>query len=164
MAPPEEPVNSDSFKGYFNTYFPSWSLYKCCTGRRQPTHTRWRQCPHKNVDMSAYGGCVRVSLRVKAMDTYGGTVQIALGYSSTQTIMLSGEDWEDIEVTMLGGTSYSNITVRPFLSSSGILVQYLKIDQSPSFIAAHMYSSPVMPTAHHSPPCGEVSQAQPNIS
>lgn len=133
---PEEPVEFDSFKGYFNTYFPSWSSINVAQAGGSLLIRDGGNVRTKNVDMSAYGGCVRVSLRVKAMDTYGGTVQIALGYSSTQTIMLSGEDWEDIEVTMLGGTSYSNITVRPFLSSSGILVQYLKIDQSPSFIAA----------------------------
>ena len=108
---PEEPVEFDSFKGYFNTYFPSWSSINVAQAGGSLLIRDGGNVRTKNVDMSAYGGCVRVSLRVKAMDTYGGTVQIALGYSSTQTIMLSGEDWEDIEVTMLGGTSYSNITV-----------------------------------------------------
>lgn len=145
---PEEPVTIPSYgTGSFTSYFPSWYVSGSVAQAGGALLMKDGSSVRTNYNnLSANGGCFRVTLEVKAMDSYGGAVTVTVGYTGGETIFLT-DQWETVDVIMTGGTSMSNVTIAPFLSVSGVLVKSMVIEQSASFIAAPVAYQPSSATA-----------------
>lgn len=147
---PEEPVIFPSYgTGSFTSYFTGWQVSKVYQAGGQILIADQGYLRTNYVNLSANGGTVKITTKVKAMDNYGGMVKFQIGYSSsnTATVYLADNEWHDVSVIIAGGTSYTYVRVEPYLSASGLLLQNLKVEQSASFIAAPTANQPAAATA-----------------
>lgn len=145
---PEEPVTIPSYgTGAFSSYFSDWYVSGTVAQAGGALLMNDGSSVRTNYNnLSANGGCFRVTLDVKAMDSYGGAVTVKVGYSGGETLFLT-DQWQTVQLIMTGGTSMSNVTIAPFLSVSGVLVKSMVIEQSASFIAAPVAYQPSSATA-----------------
>lgn len=131
----DNPVAFASYgSGSFSTYFPSWSASKAYQAGGALLLQDGGSVRTKSFSASSTAGSIRIRTKVRALDSYGGGVTITIGYTST-TLYLSDSEWTELELVGTG-SSYTTITVAPYLSASGILLENLKVDQSKSFMAA----------------------------
>lgn len=143
---PASPVDFPSYgTGSFSSYFSGWMASKVAQAGGSLMIKDGGYVRTKSVNISANNGTVRVTGRVKFMDSYGGIVKISCGYSSSnsQQVMLQDSAWHTVTVIVGGGTAAGNVRMEPFLSVSGMLVQTLKVEQSPLFIASPEAQQPV---------------------
>lgn len=142
---PEAPVDFPSYgTGSFSSFFPSWLTSKIAQAGGALLIKDGGYVRTKSMNMAANGGVMKVTSRVRMIDSYGGICKISCGYSSSNAhqVMLQDSAWHTITVITAGGSSSSNICVEPVLSASGVLVQNLKIEQSPSFVATPTAKQP----------------------
>lgn len=143
---PTSPVDFPSYgTGSFTQFFPSWYASKVSKAGGAVLIKDGGYLQTSYLNLSANNGTSRITVRVKAIDSYGAAVKISVGYSSansvTQFIEASGA-WIDVVAIVGGGASSSRVKVEPYLSASGILVESIKVEQSPSFIAAPTANQP----------------------
>ncbi len=143
---PTSPVDFPSYgTGSFTQFFPSWFVSKIAKAGGAVLIRDGGYLQTSYLNLSANNGTSKITVRVKIIDSYGGGVKISAGYSSagstTKIIEQSGE-WIDVVAILSGGTSSSRVKIEPILAASGILVESLKVEQSPSFIAAPTANQP----------------------
>lgn len=134
---PETPVAFPSYgSGSFTTLFPNWYNYngKQAGGQLLIPDGGYIRTPSK--DMSGHSGIVRVNARVKMMDSYGGILRLSVGYSSSNSLVISDSEWHDVSIVMSGGSYSSYVRLEPSLSASGVLVQNMTVEQSDAFFVA----------------------------
>ena len=97
-----------------------------------------------NTDMSANGGNLKITFRVKAIDTTGGAIQLLLNstYSTTATVYVYDNKWTTMEVIVGGGKDNGYLRIKPYLMASGMLIDSLKIEASEAFIGAPEATQP----------------------
>lgn len=144
---PQEPVSIPSYgTGSFTSYFTGWSASSVAQAGGSLMINDGGSVRTSYNNLSANGGSFKVKFEARAMDDYGGIMTVKVGYSTSENIFLS-DQWETKEVILSGGTSYSAVTIAPFLSASGVLVKSLVIEQSEAFVAAPVAYQPNGATA-----------------
>ena len=141
---PSAPADFPSYgTGSFSSYFSGWFSSKVAQagGALMVKDGGYVQTSSQNL--SANGGVVRVSARVRMLDAYGGVLKVSVGYSASQNLMLTDSSWHDVSIILGGGTSSSRIKAEPMLSASGLLMQNLRLEQSPAFVAAPTAQQPL---------------------
>lgn len=93
------------------------------------------------TDMSSNGGNLRITFRVKSLDTVGA-VDVQLGYNTANTFYLYDNNWTEIELILAGGRSSSYLTFKPNFVVEGILIDDLKVETSTDFLAAPVADIP----------------------
>lgn len=140
---PENPVAFASYgTGSFSSFFPSWQQSKVMQAGGQILIQDGGYIRTPSGNLSANNGTSRITTRVKMMDATGGCIKFSVGYSTTETLIITDDEWHNVEVILGGGTSYSYVRIEPFLSASGILVKNVEVAQSPNFIAAPAVEQP----------------------
>lgn len=142
---PAKPVDFPSYgTGSFTSYFSGWYSSKIAKAGGALIIKDGGYVQTKSCNVSAHGGVMRISSRVRMTDAYGGILKISAGYSTagSTTVMLTDSLWHDVSVVIAGGTSSTRIKVEPSLSASGVLLQNLKVEQSAGFIAAPVAYQP----------------------
>lgn len=139
---PQEPVAFPAYgTGSFTSYFTGWSASGVAQAGGALLINDGGSVRTSYNNLSANGGCFKVKFEARAMDDYGGLLTVKVGYSTTENVFLT-DQWENQEIILSGGTSYSAVTLSPFLSASGVLVRSLVIEQSEAFIAAPVAYQP----------------------
>ncbi len=87
-----------------------------------------------NYNMASHSGNLRITFRVKALDTVG-SLKVQLGFATPQTLYLNGNQWQEQEIILTGGTASSFLKFSPDLVIEGILIDDLKVESSEAFIA-----------------------------
>ena len=142
---PESPVAFPNYgTGSFSTYFKGWTTSKIGQGGGSLHIADGGYIQTASLNLSANDGISKVTLRVRAVDSYGGLVKIGIGYSpaNSTTQMLEGNTWNEISVILGGGTSSSRVRVEPMLSASGIAIEWLKVEKSENFYPAPTAGQP----------------------
>lgn len=93
-----------------------------------------------NYNMSANGGTVKVTLRIKSVASYGDLVTLALGYMSSKQIFLEDGEWHTLSFVLDRGSSSSYIELKPM--TEGILLDEIKVETSPNLISAPTANQP----------------------
>lgn len=142
---PESPVSFPSYgTGSFSSYFPGWSAYKAfqAGGALLIQDGGYAQSPATNL--SANDGTSKVTVRFRAMDDYGCGIKVSIGYAATAstTQYYFDNEWHTESYILQGGSSYSRVDISPQLAASGILIEYVKVEQSPAFYAAPVAYQP----------------------
>lgn len=99
-----------------------------------------------NTNMSAGGGYLRISFRVKSLQSTGGIVRVYLNssYTVTSEIHLFDSEWTEVEAMASGGSASSYVRLAPYLIADGILIDDLKIEASENFLAAPEATQPTV--------------------
>ena len=87
-------------------------------------------------NMSANSGVVRIFCRYRSLSESGALVRVALGYSTSKSIIVEDNKWHDIELIVSGGTSLSQITIEPSLTFEGSLIDSISVESSPEYFPA----------------------------
>ena len=127
---------------YKSTKFPKWngkSVYEAGEKLLIGDNGNLETCSYK---MSDFGGIIKVSMKLRARDSYGALVGIYLGYSSIASVVLENDQWTDYSIVVAGGSSVSRIKVAASISLSGVLIDDLKVEQSESFYPAPVAKQP----------------------
>lgn len=96
-----------------------------------------------NYDMTANTGIVKISIKLRARDSYGGLITISYGYSTSKQVLLTDDKWTDYSIVMqVGQWGKSNIKVAASLSVNGVLIDDFKIEQSATFFPAPIAYQP----------------------
>lgn len=99
------------------------------------------------INTSTNGGNVRITVDVKARDSYGGLAKISFGYSFSETVMLTDDQWHTVSVITDRGSSSSYCKIEPSLSVSGIIIDNLKVETSEAFVAVPKANQPTTATS-----------------
>lgn len=97
------------------------------------------------LNTSTDGGFARMTLDVKCRDSYGGAVQLTVGYSVAGTVILSDDQWHTVEI-LFTGSSYGKLKVAPYLSAAGIIIDNMKVETSRAFVPAPNVNQPTTAT------------------
>ena len=62
-------------------------------------------------DLSANSGVFKLKLRIKSKDSYGAYFAVAVGYSTSKSVLIDGDGWKDVELVLDGGKASSQITI-----------------------------------------------------
>lgn len=138
----ESPVEMPSYgTGAISTYFTGWSSNKAyqAGGQLKLIDGGYVQTARLTMTTSE---AVKISMRVRALDSYGGMVNIQIGYGTAQSVMLNGDQFQDISIVTTTSSSSAYVKVSPFLSASGLLISTLKIEQSADFIPSPSIYTP----------------------
>lgn len=92
--------------------------------------------------MSTTNGNSKVTVRLKAKESYGDMVTLNVYYSTIATILLPDGEWHDYSFVTDKGTASSFIKIAPTLN--GVFVGQIKIEQSKEFV---MVPEAYQPTA-----------------
>lgn len=134
---PQSPVDFPSYgTGSFSSYFSGWFSSKIAQAGGALLVRDGGYVQTSSQNLSANNGVVRVSTRVRMLDSYGGVLKVSVGYSTSQTVILSDTAWHDVALILSGGSASARVKVEPMLSASGLLLQNIKLEQSPAFVAA----------------------------
>lgn len=82
-------------------------------------------------DMSANGGIVKITARVKIAGTSSGIVRIKLGYTTHKDFIFYDNDWHNISFVTFGGTGKTAVTVAPQFCIDGMIIDNLSAETSP---------------------------------
>lgn len=149
---PAQPVDFPSYgTGSFSSYFSGWMTSKIAQAGGALMIKDGGYVRTKSMNMSANGGIIRVTSKVRMVDSYGGMVKISCGYSSANVkqLMFTDTAWHTVSVVIGGGGSSSNVRVEPVLSASGLLMQNLKVEQSAGFIQSPEAQQPLVADGTH---------------
>jgi len=134
---PTEPVDFPNYgNGSFASYFSGWTSSKLAKAGGSVLIKDGGYMQTSSQNLSAHNGVSKITVSVRANDSYGGIVKISVGYSSNTSVILEDNEWHEVKVVLDGGTSISRIRVEPNLSASGLLIRYMTVEQSDGFIAA----------------------------
>lgn len=140
---PEAPVAFPSYgTGSFTSFFPSWYASKAAKGGGALQIADGGYVQTSGQNLSANGGIYRIRLRVRPIDAYGGAVTVTPGYNTAQNILMEGNEWREVSIIASGGSSATKVKIAPLVSASGILVEWLKIEQSPEFFPTPVAKQP----------------------
>ncbi len=140
---PTSPKEFPSYgTGAFNSFFTSWFSSKVAQAGGALLIKDGGYVQTSSLNLREMNGICRITLKARAIDSYGGAVKFNVGYSGTATEMLPDDQWHVIQIIVGGGSISTRIKVEPFLSVSGILLEYLKVEQSADFIAAPQAQQP----------------------
>lgn len=62
-------------------------------------------------NLSANSGVFKLKLRIKSKDSYGAYFAVAVGYSTSKSVLIDGDGWKDVELVLDGGKASSQITI-----------------------------------------------------
>ena len=138
----ENPVEIPSYgTGSISTFFTGWSSSKAFQAGGQLKLTDGGYVQTSRLTMTT-SQAVKVSMRVRALDSYGGMVNIQIGYAAAQSVMLNGDQYQDISLVTTTSSSSANVKVSPFLSAAGLLISNLKVEQSADFMPSPTIYTP----------------------
>lgn len=93
-------------------------------------------------NLSANSGIMKIALRVRSLDETGMLLKVSIGYSTSKSIIISDNTWQDIEFITAGGSSYSNITIEPSLAFNGMLIDSIAVTKSEDYFPAPVVTQP----------------------
>lgn len=130
---------------YTSTAFPKWNGSKVYEAGGKLLLADNGYIQTANYDMTANSGIVKISIKLRASDSYGGMVTISYGYSTSKQVILSDDKWTEYSVVMqVSQYGQSYIKVAASLSVNGVFIDDFKIEQSASFFPAPSVSQPTI--------------------
>lgn len=142
---PSAPVSFPSYgTGSFTSFFPSWFVSKVAQAGGAVLIQDGGYLSTSYQNLSGNNGVARITVRFRAVDSYGCGIKVSMGYSSSSAVTHYQYDneWHTMSFIISGGSSSTRVRVEPVLSASGILIESLKVEQSASFFAAPVASQP----------------------
>lgn len=92
--------------------------------------------------LSGHNGIVRIVVRARSLASYGGMVKIQMGYANPQYLALKHSKYTDVQIVLTGGGSSTPVTIEPFLSTEGIVLENVRIEQSDAFMPCPVVYQP----------------------
>ena len=129
---------------YKSTKFPKWNgkkVYEAGEKLLIGDNGNLQTSPYK---MSDFGGVIKVSMKLRARDSYGAMVNIDLRNTNVKQVILNDDKWTDISFVCSGGSYSSFIKVSASFSVNGVLIDDLKVEQCESFFPAPVAQQPTI--------------------
>ena len=135
----DEPATTDisSFSsGKLGSTLTGWSGRKIYEAGGMLKVDNGGQLQTARYDLSANGGIVKITMKVKSLAYYGTAIDCRIGYNTSEQILLDGAEWHTVSLVMEKGTSSAYVRIAPYSILEGFLIDELKIETGPNLIKA----------------------------
>lgn len=89
---------------------------------------------------------IKLTFRVKCIDSYGGAVSVKQGYTPAGTFVFEDNEWHTITTVIANVRSTGYVQFEPYLSASGLLIDDVKVEASDAFLPKPEAYQPVVAT------------------
>lgn len=132
---------------YKSTKFPGWNGSKVYEAGEKLLIGDNGKLTTARYNFSANSGIFKVSLKLRAKDSYGGLVTIQLGtFTTLKQIYLTDNKWTDISFVASGGRTSSQLQINAQMTLNGVLIDDFKVEQSASFLPSPTAKQPTIAT------------------